>query len=161
LPDVAPVLLQILDKLRTHTAISMQRPWTCHSEQTERTREWKRIFNWLIRPSVVSLETVDDAMKQVSLDELTFAKFSALLNAPFRVHLDQSNVVQFKLVAATGQPESFSVVFSGPADRLLPQKIYSFEQDQLGSFDLFIVPIGKDAQGIHYEAIVNRVSKPK
>ena len=103
-------------------------------------------------------------MKQVSLDELTFAKFSALLNAPFRVRLDQSSVVQLKLVAATGsggQPESFSLVFLGPADRLLPQKIYSFEQDQLGSFDLFIVPIGKDAQGIQYEAIFNRGSRTK
>src|SRR5262245_17580813 len=99
-------------------------------------------------------------MKRVSLDELTFTKFSALLNAPFRVHLDQSNVVQFRLVAATGQPESFSVVFTGPADRLLPQKIYPFEHDQLGRFDLFIVPIGKDAQGIQYEAVFNRVSRP-
>ena len=75
-------------------------------------------------------------MKRVALDELTFATFSALLDAPFRVHLDQSNAVEFKLVAATPQyavakagtrPQSFSLVFLGPADRLLPQRIYSFE----------------------------------
>jgi uncharacterized protein DUF6916 len=109
-------------------------------------------------------------MKRVSLEELTFAKFSDLLNATFRVHLDQSNVVQFKLVAATPQkpraagagsePESFSLVFTGPADRLLPQQIYPFEHDQIGSFDLFIVPIGKDVKGFRYEAVFNRVSKP-
>jgi len=109
-----------------------------------------------------------------ALDELTFAKFSDLLNASFRIHLDQSTVVQLKLVAATpqhaaakpraagagGGPESFSLVFTGPADRLLPQRIYPFEQDQIGSFDLFIVPIGKDPEGFRYEAVFNRVSKP-
>src|SRR5437667_11819046 len=97
-------------------------------------------------------------MKSVPLENLILADFSPLLNAPFRVYLDPATMVEFKLVEALpagggGQPgpgarsENFSIVFSGPGDRLLPQGNYAFEHDQIGRFVLFIVPIGKDREG--------------
>ena len=54
--------------------------------------------------------------------------------------------------------ECFSLVFF---DRLasahshLPQAMYAFEHDALGKLDLFIVPIGPDAdrEGMRYEAV--------
>ena len=103
-------------------------------------------------------------MKAVSLNDLTLTKFSGLLNGSFCVRPDPSTRVRLKLIAATpkgssadaGTPESFSLVFMGPLDRCLPQQMYSFEHDQLGTFDLFIVPIGRDAEGFQYEAIFNR-----
>ena len=49
--------------------------------------------------------------------------------------------------------EPFSIVFRGPAEPVLPQRIYRFEHDALGAFDLFIVPIGPDEAGMQYEAV--------
>jgi len=35
----------------------------------------------------------------------------------------------------------------------LPQRMYNFDLGQLGSFDIFIVPIGPDSSGMRYEAV--------
>jgi hypothetical protein len=42
----------------------------------------------------------------------------------------------------------------------LPQRIYGFENESVGRFDLFIVPIGRGAEGIRYQAAFNRLIKP-
>ncbi len=47
----------------------------------------------------------------------------------------------------------FSLLFRGQLDLYLPQQIYHFEHDRLGAMDIFIVPIGPDAQGMRFEAI--------
>jgi hypothetical protein len=44
-------------------------------------------------------------------------------------------------------------VFRGPGDVLLPQRIYRMEHEEIGVFDLFLVPIGPDEIGLRYEAI--------
>ena len=47
----------------------------------------------------------------------------------------------------------FALVFRGPAGDVLPQGTYHVEHDALGAFDLFLVPIGADADGVRYEAV--------
>jgi hypothetical protein len=47
-------------------------------------------------------------------------------------------------------------MFTGPADQFLEQKIYTFTNDQLGTFQLFIVPIRRDQGKLYYEAAFNR-----
>lgn len=47
----------------------------------------------------------------------------------------------------------FSLVFRGPGDRVLPQRIYRLAHDELGEFEFFLVPIGPDREGMRYEAI--------
>jgi hypothetical protein len=54
-----------------------------------------------------------------------------------------------------GRREPFSVVFLGPQDRRLFQGIHKFEHEELGSFEMFIVPIAPVEQGPRYEAIFN------
>jgi hypothetical protein len=49
--------------------------------------------------------------------------------------------------------EPFSIVFRGPLEPVLPQRIYRFEHEALGAFELFIVPIGTDESGMQYEAV--------
>jgi hypothetical protein len=51
--------------------------------------------------------------------------------------------------------ESFSLLFQGPAEPFLPQAIYPLEHAQLGAFALFLVPVGKNAAGFLYEAVLN------
>jgi hypothetical protein len=49
--------------------------------------------------------------------------------------------------------EQFSLVFREPSGVVLPQMIYRVEHDELGAFELFLVPIGPDAEGMRYEAV--------
>jgi len=49
----------------------------------------------------------------------------------------------------------FSLVFRGPADGAVSQQTCGFRHAQLGQFDLFIVPLGPDEQGMRYEAVVS------
>jgi hypothetical protein len=53
----------------------------------------------------------------------------------------------------------FSILFHGPADRLLPQGTYSFRHDAFGEFLLFIVPVvGSNDERIVYEACFSRLA---
>jgi hypothetical protein len=47
----------------------------------------------------------------------------------------------------------FAIVFLGPPSPILPQRIYRFEHDGIGAIEIFIVPIGRDDDGVRYEAI--------
>jgi hypothetical protein len=108
------------------------------------------------------------AVKSTPLDALTQAKFIESLKSRFRVSLSASETHELELVevtpaAATGpaghgtaQYESFSLIFQGPEGRLLPQKLYSFTHAELGTFELFIVPIGKEMGRFRYQAVFNR-----
>lgn len=50
----------------------------------------------------------------------------------------------------------FSMVFLGPQNAPIEQKIYRLDHPVLGALDLFLVPIGRDQKGVQYEAIINR-----
>lgn len=54
---------------------------------------------------------------------------------------------------ALGRRDPYSLVFHGPAQPVLPQRIYRLRQEQMGDLDLFLVPIGPDGEGMRYEAI--------
>ena len=86
--------------------------------------------------------------------------FAEHLKSGFRLHHGAATT-ELELVevsdGSTRRQVSFSLVFRGPHQPLLPQQIYAFEHDRLGRFDLFIVPIRRDVHGLYYEAIVNRV----
>ena len=105
-------------------------------------------------------------MKQTPLSELTFARFAAQLNQSFHVlgHPGASVDLQLRQAdlhpansSATSSAESFSIVFRGPLVPLLPQGTYTFANAALGAFDLFIVPVRKDREGVYYEAVFNRL----
>jgi hypothetical protein len=94
------------------------------------------------------------------LEDFTVETFEDRLGETFRVG-EGADELELELVEATpgpgGQPASgrvpFSLVFRGPPEPVLPQRIYRFEHHELGAFDLFIVPIGPDETGMQYEAV--------
>ncbi len=47
----------------------------------------------------------------------------------------------------------FSLLFLGPTAPTLPQQIYQLTHNTLGSFELFLVPLGPTQEGLRYEAI--------
>ena len=95
--------------------------------------------------------------------ELTEQEFSKHVNSKFTLRIADREL-QLELVEVKAyrpqeheQPglERFSAFFHGPADVCLPQSVYRFYHDQMGEFDLFLVPISSDQHGYKYEAVFN------
>jgi hypothetical protein len=105
-------------------------------------------------------------------DDLRAGTFSMHLNTPFSIYISPTMAMEVELVevtekgvsdhqqpsAATHQ-ERFSLVFRGPRDRLLQQGMYQLQHDQLGVLELFLVPVGRDHEGLYYEAVFNRLRR--
>ncbi len=53
--------------------------------------------------------------------------------------------------------EVFTLIFKGPLDKEFIQENYVLDHHSLGEFQLLIVPFKKDAQGVYYQAIINRM----
>ena len=95
------------------------------------------------------------------LEDITLASFAVRVGETFRVD-DGARMLELKLVdvssgssstVAPGRRVPFSVVFLGPAEPVLPQRIYRFDNDTLGSFEIFIVPLGPADDRMRYEAV--------
>jgi hypothetical protein len=104
-----------------------------------------------------------------SLDQLTVDDFAPTLGEAYELDLDGAAKLELVLVDARGMRERaaltdqqdvapdprdpFIVVFRGPVDPILPQRIYRLEHSTLGVLEIFLVPIGRDADGVRYEAV--------
>jgi hypothetical protein len=110
-------------------------------------------FDGLPRRSAVNLRTV------------RLADFARWVGTEFRVADEPNLGVVLELVAAEPVPsrasaprqEPFSLIFRGPEDRRLDQRIQALEHDELGQLGLFLVPIGPGAncRGLNYQSIFN------
>ena len=93
------------------------------------------------------------------LEDFTLATFADRLGDTFRVG-EGAGVLDLELVEVSAGVARegaarvpFAIAFRGPPEPVLPQQIYRFEHDELGAFDLFIVPIGPGEAGMQYEAV--------
>ena len=99
------------------------------------------------------------------LEAFTIGTFAAHLGETFALRLDSATTLDLELIAATalseatasGRPSQrrtpFSIVFRGPLQPILPQRIYRMEHAAIGTFELFLVPVGPGERGMRYEAI--------
>lgn len=100
------------------------------------------------------------------LDRVTSTDFRQHLNERFLIRPHTSPPVEVELISiddlgegsagedSHGRRQPFSVVFrSLQLDSYLLQRIYTVEHEQMGSLDIFLVPIGPDQHGMRYEAI--------
>jgi hypothetical protein len=94
---------------------------------------------------------------------LQFESFTPRLNETFRLGLGAGGIdmvlrsVQ-KLPARPfrGQVrDTFRLHFSSPHPIILPQGLYPFENEALGSLNIFIAAVARERDGIIYEAIFN------
>lgn len=95
---------------------------------------------------------------------LTYDDFSGLVGDRFDATTTGGDAVGLELVEATqgnrtggrgpdGQERlQFSLVFRGPHASFLAQGTYVLSHRALGDLELFLVPIGADAEGLRYEA---------
>jgi Domain of unknown function (DUF6916) len=95
-------------------------------------------------------------------DAFTIERFSGHVNTKFLMHYGDSQTAELKLTSVTDVGSSprqiqFSLLFQASGDAPAAQGIYRLDHDKLGALDLFLVPIAKDAAGVRYEAIFNRL----
>jgi hypothetical protein len=96
--------------------------------------------------------------------DLQHEEFLKHLNTKFRIHASETEVIEAELTDVSERlmsprQERFSLVFRTTNGMLLEQGQRTFEHDEMGNFSLFIVPIGRDEEGIYYEAVFNRLVK--
>ena len=96
------------------------------------------------------------------LDKLQAADFQPHLKEIFLIRLDETQSIDLELVSVTelgssaqvGERGPFSLNFLGPlSTHYLQQHTYHVENEKMGAFDLFIVPLGMEAGRMRYEAI--------
>lgn len=99
----------------------------------------------------------------------TEQEFRQHLNTPFRVQVNAPKPIDLTLVAVESRPsepteqqgmERFSVFFLGSPEFLLPQSIYRVAHPEMGEFEIFLVAVGKEADGYRYEAVYNYFKSP-
>jgi hypothetical protein len=94
----------------------------------------------------------------VELDALTAATFAPLSGDRFRIEPGEApgfevELIEVKEGIASASRTQFSLLFRGGPDPPLPQRIYRVEHAELGSLDIFLVPLGPDNVGQRYEAV--------
>lgn len=99
------------------------------------------------------------------LDRVTAASFAPAVGETFTLDAGDSGRLELELLEsrlhdADAPPEGasrtrapFSLLFRGPVEPVLPQRIYHLEHVSVGAIDIFIVPVGQDDAGTTYEAV--------
>lgn len=110
------------------------------------------------------------------LERITYPTFAGREGERFVVRIDDEASLSVELESVTnhgppgprnesatlaGGGESFSLVFRFPPTPMLAQATYLFEHDELGTFPIFIVPVGAKPDGLRYEAVFNRPPPPR
>ena len=94
------------------------------------------------------------------LDKLTRESFEPRKGEAFKLTDEDAGELELELAAVQGAGlqgraarEQFSVHFHGPPEPLLPQKIYRLANPEMGTLDIFLVPVAQDEDGTTYEAV--------
>jgi hypothetical protein len=99
----------------------------------------------------------------MSAGQLLFEDFSGKVGEVFAISEPGVPAIPLSLTEAEplngsgvpgGRPP-FSLLFHAHDPRVLPQRLYRLEHQELGVLTIFLVPIGKDAQGVTYQATFN------
>ena len=95
------------------------------------------------------------------LDLLHYEDFVPHVNSTFTAQANNASTVELELLSVeekspSPRQEQFILTFRAPLTAPAQQQIFNLHHEQLGSGSMFLVPIGKDATGILYEAVFNR-----
>ncbi len=101
-------------------------------------------------------------------ETLTVDDFAGHLDEPFAIDLgtDFPGLEPLVLTLIKAEPietsqdleerrAPFSLVFRGPGEPVLTQRIYALDNETLGRLEIFLVPIGPVDEGMRYEAVFN------
>jgi hypothetical protein len=117
------------------------------------------------RRATVKRAQPEFSRRHIMVEQMTKSTFEPYLNTAFRIQATPDQIVDVTLIDVSekhsdAKLEQFSLLFQGPRETLLPQKIYSFDHTEMGNFELFIVPvIHLDQTKFYYQAAFSRISK--
>ncbi|MEM7049389.1 MAG: hypothetical protein AAF604_07005 [Acidobacteriota bacterium] len=94
------------------------------------------------------------------LDQLQKDAFADRVGTKVHLTLPDSAELELTIHEVTALPQHdgqtrppFSVLFRGPEAPVLEQAIYSLGHSDLGTMELFLVPLGPKKSGFEYEAV--------
>ena len=96
------------------------------------------------------------------MDGLTVEAFQPRVGNRFRICPSPDSAVDAELVEVrslgggarvANRRAPFALLFRTTLGAPMPQRIYQVEHDAMGAYEIFLVPVGKDATGVLYEAI--------
>lgn len=96
------------------------------------------------------------------LDQVSQADFEQNLHTVFDCVQASGESLPLQLTElrsgrSSPRQEQFALLFRGPLETPLAQGMYPLRHEVLGELDIFLVPVGMDAQGYSYEAVFNRL----
>ena len=93
---------------------------------------------------------------------LRFATYVPLVGTGFRIDRgEDASPVKATLASATrleGEGETFSLIFRGPAKEALEQRTYTLAHPSIGTFPLFLVPVGRATKTQDLQAVISRIA---
>lgn len=102
----------------------------------------------------------------MDLASVTHHDFSPLVGEPFAIDFDEGPVIAvLTSVKVLGHEpawtdpeqadprEAFSLLFSAPRGDATTQRLYRVSHETLGTADIFLVPVGRSADGLLWEAV--------
>jgi hypothetical protein len=99
------------------------------------------------------------------LERLTVDTFRPAVGDAFALDAGDAGRVELELLEArlqhpdhpatdeAGARAPFTLLFRGPAEPVLPQRIYAIDHESIGPLEIFIVPVARDHGGTTYEAV--------
>ena len=98
------------------------------------------------------------------LENWTHPAFVQQLNTSFTLEHESLGTISLELVSVSDLRETprqriFSILFRGPLETPLQQGTFALKHAALGNTSLFLVPVARETDGIHYEAVFNQLVK--
>lgn len=96
----------------------------------------------------------------MSAEELTLETFAPYVARTFMVSTEEDSfeaeLIEASPMGTTRGPtgrQAFSLVLRGPRSEAPRQGVYRVAHGELGTLEIFMVPIGPDDKGMKYEAV--------
>ena len=96
------------------------------------------------------------------LETFTADTFTPRVGETFRFVVDEEWEMRARLTSVTPWGDEtarargrqpFTLLFHAPRESQVPQSIYRVENENMEPFELFLVPVGADGEGMRYEAV--------
>lgn len=91
----------------------------------------------------------------------SLAQYSAAVGSVFHVegHATDLTLTEVEIVRDTPVQQTFTLLFSGPAEPLLGQGTYILTNETFGRTEIFMGPLERKAGGLVYQSTFNLLKK--
>lgn len=101
-------------------------------------------------------------MTEEAVRDITRDEYAECLNQDFIVEFAPEYKVTMKLIEVSKEEErhrqkSFSLTFGAPTDTPIDQRIFGIQNEKLGKFELFLVPVGREDHVVLFQSVFNRL----